>query len=420
MLFALVAACGDDAADDPGGYAGDLSGTVTVWCWDPNFNLFAMEEAAKIYKQINPDFEIVIVEMPGGEIEQTIITAATSGDLSILPDIFLNQNMSFQKTVKAFPEVFTDLTNSGIDFSQFGDGNLGFISSGGRKFGVPFDAGTTILALREDIIGEAGFTIDDFTDITWGTFITQGKAVLEATGMPLISTIQGGGDYVAFMLQSAGTSFFDANGQPTIIGNPAIIETVNIYNELVASGVLLEVPGWGEYIDSFVNGNVAGTISGCWILGSIQQAEDQSGLWRLTSIPRLDVPGGTNYSSWGGSSWVVSADSKVQALAIDFLKHTFAGSVEFYENILEAAGALAVWKPAGASPIYQKPQEFFGGQAIFADIVRFTGNVPAVSIGEFFYEARDTITDVIINVRGGADINAELEAADAHVRFLMG
>ena len=24
--------------------------TLTVWCWDPAFNLYAMEEAAKVYR----------------------------------------------------------------------------------------------------------------------------------------------------------------------------------------------------------------------------------------------------------------------------------------------------------------------------------------------------------------------------------
>ena len=34
--------------------------TLRVWCWDPAFNLYAMEEAAKVYKQINPEFELII------------------------------------------------------------------------------------------------------------------------------------------------------------------------------------------------------------------------------------------------------------------------------------------------------------------------------------------------------------------------
>ncbi|MEG0125991.1 MAG: carbohydrate ABC transporter substrate-binding protein, partial [Clostridia bacterium] len=31
---------------------------LTVWCWDPAFNLYAMEEAAKVYKaEVDPAFE---------------------------------------------------------------------------------------------------------------------------------------------------------------------------------------------------------------------------------------------------------------------------------------------------------------------------------------------------------------------------
>ena len=39
--------------------------TITVWCWDPNFNIYAMEEAADIYKDLNPDVNVEIKRFPG-------------------------------------------------------------------------------------------------------------------------------------------------------------------------------------------------------------------------------------------------------------------------------------------------------------------------------------------------------------------
>ena len=44
---------------------------------------------------------------------------------------------------------------------------------------------------------------------------------------------------------------------------------------------------------------------GLW--GTIQTAEDQSGKWAITNIPKLtNVKGATNYSNNGGSSWAIS------------------------------------------------------------------------------------------------------------------
>ena len=77
-----IAACGGsgDKKDD---------NTITVWCWDKTFNIFAMEEAAKIYQEDHQDVKIDIVEVGDVDVQSRLTTAGTSGDLSTLPDIFL-------------------------------------------------------------------------------------------------------------------------------------------------------------------------------------------------------------------------------------------------------------------------------------------------------------------------------------------
>ena len=434
LVFALVACGGNDApADPPADATADTAAddtadapppaaggdnVITVWCWDPAFNLFAMEQAAAIYSEMNPDFEINIVEVPWDDIQTQIITAGTTGNFDALPDIMLVQDHAFQMNVMNFPEMFTDITDSGIAFDEFASAKVGMSMVDGRNYGVPFDNGTTVLALRTDVLEEVGFTIEDFTDVTWQEFIDLGEVVLAETGMPMVSTTAGGGDYMSVMLQSAGSNLFNEDGTPNIAGNEVLVEAIETYLALLDSGVLLEVNNWDEYIGSFVNGTVAGTLSGCWILGSIQTAEDQAGNWGLTNIPRLDVPGGTNYSNWGGSSWAITSVAN-QELAIDFLNHTFAGSVEFYDIILPAAGALATWAPAAESDVYAEPHEFFGGQAVFVDIVNFSVNVPSIITGIHYYEALDAISVAVVDIIGGADIEQSLQSAQDHVEFLI-
>ena len=58
--------------------------TITVWCWDKTFNIFAMEEAAKIYQGDHHDVKIDIVEVGDVDVQSRLTTAATSGDLSTL------------------------------------------------------------------------------------------------------------------------------------------------------------------------------------------------------------------------------------------------------------------------------------------------------------------------------------------------
>ena len=393
---------------------------LTVWCWDPAFNLYAMEEAAKVYQEAHPDFKLNIVETPWDDLQTKLTTMAMSGDLSGMPDIFLCQDNAFQKNVINYPNLFADLTAGGVDFSKFPAAKVSYSVVDGKNYGVPFDNGTTVQAMRTDILEKAGYTIADLTDITWDRFIEIGKDVKAKTGLPMISGTAGQPDLVLIMLQSCGSSLFKADGTLNIKDNAALKKVAEYFSTMVKEGIYVEANGWDGYISTFVNGNCTGTINGCWILGSIQTAKDQAGKWALTNIPKVDIEGGTNYSNNGGSSWAVSASSKNYELANDFLASTFGGSVKFYETILPSSGALATFLPAGDSDVYNQPSEFFGGQKIFADITAYAAKVPANATGVYYYEARDAVATAITQVLGGADIDAALAEADATVAFQMG
>lgn len=393
---------------------------LTVWCWDPAFNLYAMNEAAKVYQEAHPDFKLNVVETPWDDLQTKMTTMAMSGDLSGMPDIFLCQDNAFQKNVINFPNLFADLTAGGVDFTKFPAAKVAYSVVDGKNYGVPFDNGTTIQAMRTDILAQAGYTIQDLTDITWDRFIEIGKDVKAKTGLPMISGTAGQPDLVLIMLQSCGSSLFKADGTPNIKDNAALKKVAEYFATMVKEGVYVEANGWDGYIASFVNNNCTGTINGCWILGSIQTAKDQAGKWALTNIPKVDIEGGTNYSNNGGSSWAVSAGSKNYQLANDFLAATFGGSVKFYETILPSSGALATYLPAGDSDVYNQPSEYFAGQKIFADITAFAAKVPSNATGVYYYEARDAVATAITQVLGGADIDAALAEADATVAFQMG
>lgn len=412
----LLTSCsgGGNDAQSPGD-----DNTLTVWAWDPAFNIYALEEAEKIYQEENPDFELEIVEVPWEDLQTRLTTLAQSQSFDELPDIFLMQNNAFQKNLINYPDLFSDVGAADIDFSEFPDSVVKYSTLDGVNYGVPFDSGTAITALRTDVLEAAGYTIDDFTDITWDTFIEQGKDVLAKTGKPLLSGQAGSSDLIVMMLQSAGASLFDEEGNPTIVDNDALNAAIDVYTELVEAGVYLEVNSWDEYIGTFVNGNVAGTQQGVWIVGSIQTAEDQSGLWGVTNVPSLDgVSGATNYTANGGSSWAISSNANVD-LAGDFLAATFAGSTELYDTILPASGAVANWIPAGESDVYAQPIEFFGGDAIFAKVVEYGSEVPSNNTGAYYYEGRDAVSAAVTQIMNGTDRDTALAEAQANVEFGM-
>ncbi len=430
-MVASMAACGSSdsnatnndtsAAAESDGGASEGGNTLTVWTWDPAFNIPAIKEAGNIYKADHPDFELKVVETLSDDCETKLITAAESGDLSTLPDIVLMQDNSYQKFVSYYPEAFTDLTDSGIDFSQFAAGKLSYSTVDGKNYGVPFDNGAVIGAYRTDILEEAGYTIDDLTDIDWNQFIEIAKVVKEKTGKYMLSGQADSPDMIMEMLQSAGASLFDEDGKPAMTDNAALKECISIYQKMVEEGVYYEVNNWDDYISSITGEQVAGTINGNWITATIMGMEDTAGKWAITNMPKLiETPNATNYSNNGGSSWYVTTNCKNPDLAIDFLKSTFAGSVELYENILPTTGAIGTYLPAAESDAYNQPQEFWSNQPIFATIVDFSSKTPTNNTSPYYYDGRNAIGTQIQNIMNGADIDSAIADAQAEVEFTMG
>lgn len=411
---------GTQEASETDAASGGEENKLTVWCWDPMFNINAMQKAEEIYKEKNADFQLEIIETPWADLQTKVTTAATSGNLSSLPDIILMQDGAFQKNVISYPDAFVDLTETGIDFSQFSQGKMGFSMVDGKNYGVPFDNGAAIACYRTDILEQAGLTVDDFSNITWEEYIEKGKIVLEKTGKPLLSCLAGESDIVIMMLQSAGGSFFDEEGNPYFVNNDILKEVMDIYAKMVKEGVLVEVNDWDQYIGTLNSETVAGTINGCWIMASIQSAQEQSGKWAITNMPKLvKAPTATNYTNQGGSSWAIMSSCKNVELATDFLGSTFGGSVDLYEKIL-STGAIATYIPAAKSEMYGETSEFFSGDAVYTKIVEYGSKIPQCGTGVYFYEARDAVATAITNVVGGSDVKQELKIAEETVSFSMG
>ena len=394
--------------------------TLSVWCWDPNFNVYAMKQAEKIYQKDHPNFKLDIQEKVYNDIETALITAAEANDYSTLPDIFLMQDYSFHKNATNYPGIFTELTDSGIDFSQFSAGKLADSTVDGKNYGVPFDNGATIMAIRRDMVEAAGLTVEDFKDTTWSDFMEKAKKVVDANNVPML-TSSGGSEIVIEMLQSAGASPM-VDRKVDLVGNKALKAAIETYETLIKDGIMVDYTDWDQYIASMNKGTAAGVIQGCWIMSSIQAAEDQSGKWAIVNMPKFDdVEGATNYANCGGASWAVSSNCKNTDLAFDFIKTTFGGSVELYDDLLPNAGAIASYLPAAESPVYNENSDFYGGQAVYKDIVEFAGKVPGIDYGAYYSDIRSALTDAITNVvQNGADIDTEIKNAQDTVEFNIG
>ena len=398
------------------GALAEEDGKITIWTWDPTFNIKAMEIARDMYLEEHPDAQIEIVERLSEDIETAVI--ASNGDTSTLPDILLVQDNSFQKFVTNYPEVYADLTGK-YDLTDFAPGKVAYSTIDGKNYGIPFDAGTVTATYRVDYLEEAGYTVEDLTDIDWNRFLEIGRDVKEKTGRAMLSGQAGAVDMVMIMLQSCGSSLFNEDGSVNLKDNAALKEVISIYKTMVDEGIFIEVNTWDEYIGTISNQTVVSTMTGCWILSTIMSLPEQKGLWALTNIPKLpNAEGATNYSNNGGSSWAIINGKDID-LALDFMQ--IYRNVDFYSAILPETSAIATYTPAKDGPAYTAGSDYFNGEPIFATILEYGAQTPSNITGAYYYDARDALGTAITNIiLQGGDVDTELATAEDTVNFTMG
>ena len=412
---AAPAKAAEEESTDLGGVSDDPN-TLTVAAWDANFNIPALEAAAAAYKAKNPDFKLEINTVSASQdVENAVTNAASAGDYSTLPDIVLFQDHYIQQYVSNYPDAWQDLSDASIDWNDFGAEKLSYSTIDGKHYGAPVDNGTAIFAYRTDILEQCGYTIDDVTGITWDRWLEIGREVKEKTGKYLLSMDHSGDDLPYMFMQAEGLSQWK-DGKPDIAGNETYQKILQVIVDGANDGVILLCNSWSEYTDeSIVGDQVAGVMNGNWIIPTIKQVSENSGKWALTTIPTLS--GKEGYAANGGSSLYITANCKKHELAADFLAYTFGGgegSMETYDNALKNGGVITCCISAGKSSVYQEPDAYFNGQAIYADIVAMGAHVPVVEQNDFHYNLRTAIGTAITNATtagGGADLAAEIQAA---------
>ena len=424
VMTISLAACGTGGGSSEGGEGGSGSSEgghkLTVYAWDPAFNIPAIEAAAADYKEnVDSEFELEILEQAASEdVETAITTAGSSGDYSNLPDIVLFQDHYIQRYVADYPDAWTPLGDVDINWDDFAAEKLDYSTIDGEHYGVPVDNGTVVAAYRTDLLEQAGYTIDDLTGCTWDKFIEIGKAVYEKTGKALLCMNSDGNDLPYIMMQAEGVSQFK-DGKPYITENETLVTIVEKLVEMAKENVLLMPNSWSDYTDKAIQGDqVAGVMNGNWIIPTIEKVEANSGKWAITSMPTLE--GGEGYASNGGSSLYITSNCQNVDLAKDFLAYTFGGSTVTYDNALKDGGVISTYAPAGETDVYQEGVEFFNNQPIYADIVEMGTHVQIVEQNDFHYSARNYVGSAIIKIIDGADTMEALQEAEDQLNFEMG
>ncbi|MFN7252605.1 MAG: ABC transporter substrate-binding protein [Anaerobacillus sp.] len=391
--------------------SGDNVEKITVWTWDPNFNIKAMNLAKDAYASINEDLEIEIIEYAQDDIIQKLNTSLSSGTKSGLPNIVLIEDYRAQSFLQAYPDAFHKLTGS-FNASDFAQYKMAPTSFDGENYGLPFDTGVTGLYIRTDYLEQAGYTLEDIKNIDWNQYIEIGKKVKEATGKQMLTLDPNDLGLIRMMIQSSGSWYVKSDGiTPDLEGNEALKESFSLYKQMIEADIIKPISDWSQFLAGFNSGDVASVVTGNWITASVKAEASQAGKWAVVGQPKLPgMSNSVNASNLGGSSWyVLNIDGKDQAA--DFLGKTFGSNVELYQSFITEIGAMGTYNPAVEGDAYKVEDEYFGGQQILADFSKWSEEIPQVNYGAHTYVIEDILVVAMQKYLNGTDIDTVLKEA---------
>ncbi len=394
--------------------------TLTIWCWDPNFNGVTMREAGAIYAKTHSDVELNVIDTTTQDDVRTKLQAQLlSGSTDGLPDIVLIEDDVAQKYLQSFPGSFEPLSDA-IDMSKFAPYKVQAATYDGKSYSLPFDSGVAGLFYRSDYLAEAGYKAADLQDITWDDLIKIGKDVEAKTGHKMLDIDFNERGLVHMMMQSTGQWFFNKDGTLNILDNKALKASLEQYARIWQSEIVKPVSGWSDFTAGFTSGEIASVPIGVWITGTLKANADQAGKWAVAPIPLLaGVPGAVHASNWGGSSWYVLAKSPNKAVAIDFLKSVWGSDVDFYQKILVDQGAVGTLLAARGGKAYQLKDPFFGGQQVWQDFADWIGKIPGIDYGTYTAEVDSALQAQFPAIAKGGSVDDALKAINDQAQAQM-
>ncbi len=418
----ILFGCGSEGSTTDGLTSNPDDHTLTIWAWDPNYNIPMIQEAADMYKEaIDPEFEIEILELGQGDINQKMQTVWSANSTDDLPDIVLKDNPQIAIDVASYGDVFVPLSEY-IDYSEFNETVVKQVSVNDNTYAMPLSGGPSALMYRKDLFEQAGYTEADMEDLTWDQYLEMSNKVYEVTGVHGLSMDVAAWTNPAMleMIMSSMNIWYPLDpATENLQDNPdfvlAMEELVKISND---DSVLQTQNDWNAMVSSLVEGDVASFPGPIWMVPTMQTAENQDGKWAIAEFPRVDgALNGVNAANWGASSWAVTTASDNQELAVDFLSYAYTNT-DYYEYIAQNYFVVPYYLPAAELEFFDTYTiDLFGEQPIFPEFIDSQNSLEYVDRTIYNQVYVDALQSQIPNmVQGTCTVDECLGVADEQVK----
>lgn len=368
----------------------DVSGEISVHSW--NIGASALESLVPGFNEEYPNVTVTVEDIGNQQVYDRGLAGCAAGGAD-LPDVYSVENNEAEIFWNRFPGCFTDLSTMGAadirdDFPEFKWTEL---TVGEQIFAIPWDTGPVVTFYRRDLYEQAGVNIDDVE--TWDDFIVAGQKVGEATGAKAIS-FDFTDDGVWRILANQNSCFyFDEVGENITVNQPGCVLATETIKKLYDSGIV-DIADWNGTIQSLKNNTLAGTVTGGWYVGTVQDSlPEQKGLWGVHAMPASEA-GGVRAANLGGSALAIPASSDNPEAAMAFVKYALdstAGQV----GMLKSYGLVPSYLDALGDPYIQEGLPYWGDQAIWQDILETLEQIAPARGTQYFQDARQVMNNIL-------------------------
>ncbi|BAK21449.1 alpha-arabinosides ABC transport system, permease protein AraN [Melissococcus plutonius ATCC 35311] len=397
--FLLLVGCGNSNSK----VSKEEENKVTVWAWDETFNVEAMNQAKKMYK--NKDVTIDIVTMSQDDIVQKLNTTLASGNNEGLPNIVLIEDYRIQGYLNFYPDAFADLTDI-VKEKDFAAYKFAVNKVGNKIYGVPFDSGVTTNFYRTDLLKKAGYNEEDMNHLTWDDYLQVARDIKKKTGKKITEVNPSDLGRIRIIMQEAGEWYTAKDGKTaTIKNNKSLKYGLELFATLLKEDLVEQTSDWNAGVSAVQSGKVASSPTG----STIQGAKKQSGKWKIAPIPALPKKmQKAQASNLGSGGWYVMKNIPGEKNAKDFLKKTFATNKKLMETLTKKIGLVPTMLGTSDQAIYKEPSKFYSNQKVFEDFSKWTAKIPEVNYGEQTYAIESVVGEALRRIVDGENTDKVL------------
>ncbi|WP_200411670.1 ABC transporter substrate-binding protein [Virgibacillus salexigens] len=280
LLSIGLVACSDGEEDagaaSDSGSSNELSGEVTMWTaslsGEPFDSYFA--DLEQQFEKIHPNLDVIIEDIPQGEIEQKVLTSLTTDDV---PDL-VNLAPRYMVSIAAQGGLLEldDLVSEGTK-SSFLEGPFESGYFDDHLYALPWYLTTTVSWYNDNHFEQANVTKPpQSTKEIYDT----AKTITEATGNPSYYQIINEGDTVIQkMITLANGEPIVEEGKTVLADNEAIVEFFTLTQQMYEEGIMPQENAEGSFSTAqelYMAGNLSLLESGVTFLGPIESGAPET------------------------------------------------------------------------------------------------------------------------------------------------